>query len=197
MRWTNTPWLAVVAVLGLAATTSSGGLRVLAAGGPPQAPAPAGTPRTERRQALRDAGRDIPSDERREALHDDTRVATLTNARRAAIGLPPLRVESRLSHAAGLHARQMAARGRLGHVLRGATHPRPEDRLAAAGYRWQAYAENVAVGQRDPDAVVDAWMRSSSHRANIVDPALTELGVATAVDAAGRPYYVQVFGRPR
>ncbi|NOT43739.1 MAG: CAP domain-containing protein, partial [Acidobacteria bacterium] len=133
----------------------------------------------------------------REALHDGTRVATLTNARRAGLGLPPLRVEPRLSHAAALHARQMAARGRLGHVLRGATHPRPEDRLAAAGYPWRAYAENVAVGQRDPDAVVDAWMRSSSHRANIVDPALTELGVATAVDAAGRPYYVQVFGRPR
>jgi uncharacterized protein YkwD len=73
----------------------------------------------------------------------------------------------------------------------------PHDRLAAVGYQWQAYAENVAYGQASPASALDAWMHSSGHRANILNASLTELGTGYARDANGRPYYVQVFGRPR
>jgi uncharacterized protein YkwD len=44
---------------------------------------------------------------------------------------------------------------------------------------------------------MDAWMHSSGHRANILNPALAEIGIGFARDSAGRPYYVQVFGTPR
>jgi uncharacterized protein YkwD len=121
----------------------------------------------------------------------------LTNAERSNAGLAALRASSRLMEAAQLHADQMARLGRLEHVLSGAQYPRPEDRLAAAGYQWSSYAENIAMGQTTAAAAMDSWMRSSGHRANILSTSNTEIGIAFARDSAGRPYYVQVFGRPR
>jgi uncharacterized protein YkwD len=99
--------------------------------------------------------------------------------------------------AAQLHADQMARLGRLEHVLSGGRYPKPEDRLAAADYQWSSYAENIAMGQTSAAGVMDSWMRSSGHRANILSPNNTEIGIGFARDSRGRPYYVQVFGRPR
>ena len=124
-------------------------------------------------------------------------IVQLTNAERSSPGLPALRASSRLNEAAQLHADQMARLGRLAHDLSGAQYPRPENRLAAAGYQWSAYAENIAMGQSTAAAAMDSWMRSSGHRANILSTSVTEIGVGVARDSAGRPYYVQVFGRPR
>ena len=124
-------------------------------------------------------------------------IVQLTNAERSNAGLPALRISGQLMEAAQLHADQMARLGRLEHVLSGAQYPRPEDRLAAARYQWSAYAENIAMGQSTPAAAMDSWMRSSGHRANILSTSVTEIGIGFARDSAGRPYYVQVFGRPR
>ena len=77
-----------------------------------------------------------------------------------------------------------------------ARYPRLEDRLAAAEYRWQAAGENLAFGQQSAAAVVAGWMQSPGHRANILHATFTEMGVAYLTDTNGRPYYVQVFGRP-
>jgi uncharacterized protein YkwD len=120
----------------------------------------------------------------------------LTNAERSNAGRPALRSSGRLMEAAQLHADQMARLGRLEHVISGAPYPRPEDRLAAAGYQWSAYAENIAMGQGSATAAMDSWMRSSGHRANILNANVTEIGIGFARDSAGRPYYAQVFGRP-
>ena len=121
----------------------------------------------------------------------------MTNAERSNAGLPTLRASSRLMEAAQLHADQMARLGRLEHVLSGSQYPRPEDRLAAAGYQWSSYAENIAMGQSTAAAAMDSWMHSSGHRANILSTSNTEIGIGFVRDSAGRPYYVQVFGRPR
>jgi uncharacterized protein YkwD len=121
----------------------------------------------------------------------------LTNSERSNAGLPVLRSNSRLMEAAQLHADQMARLGRLEHVLSGSQYPRPEDRLAAAHYEWSSYAENIAMGQSSAAAAMDSWMRSSGHRTNILSTSNTEIGIGFARDSAGRPYYVQVFGRPR
>jgi uncharacterized protein YkwD len=120
----------------------------------------------------------------------------LTNAARASARVPVLRANSRLMQAAQLHARQMARLGRLDHVLPRADYPRPEDRLKKARYAWQAWAENVALGQRDPDQVVRSWMKSRPHRANILNREVTEIGVGYARDAKGQVYWVQLFARP-
>jgi uncharacterized protein YkwD len=124
-------------------------------------------------------------------------LASLTNAERRQAGLPALAVSQSLMRAAQLQADQMASVGQMAHSLPGARYPEPQDRLAAVGYRWQAYAENVAYGQGSPASAMSAWMGSSGHRANILNPGLTEIGAAVANGSDGRPYWVQVFGNPR
>ena len=120
----------------------------------------------------------------------------LANAQRARAGLPPLRANSRLMQAAQTQAEQTASARQLQHVLPDAKYPRPEDRLGASGYPWRAWAENIAFGQKTPSDAVEAWMQSPGHRKNLLDPKYTELGTGVAADATGRPYYVQVFGKP-
>jgi uncharacterized protein YkwD len=123
-------------------------------------------------------------------------IVDLTNVERSRAGVSPLRVEGRLMKAAQLQAEQMASLGRMDHVLRDGRYPAPQDRLAAAGYKWRAYAENIAYGQRGPEDVTGSWMGSKGHRANMLSGAYTELGTGYAVDDRGRSYYVQVFGKP-
>ena len=123
-------------------------------------------------------------------------VVELTNTERGISGHTRLRTNARLMRAAQLHAEQMARAGQQAHVLPHAAYPRTEDRLAAAGYQWQSYGENLALGQAGPAEAVRSWMHSPVHRRNIVHPNFTELGVGYAIDRAGRPYYVQVFATP-
>jgi uncharacterized protein YkwD len=124
-------------------------------------------------------------------------LASLTNTERARAGLPGFTVNPSLMRGAQIHAEQMVATGQMAHQLSGVRYPQPQDRLAAVGYQWQAYAENVAYGQGSPASALTAWMGSSGHRANILNAGLTEIGTGIARDAAGRPYYVQLFGHPR
>jgi uncharacterized protein YkwD len=123
-------------------------------------------------------------------------VLDLTNAERRRAGLPALRENRQLASAAQLQSEQMGSMGQMDHVIPGAPYPTPKDRLAAVNYAWEAYGENVAMGQRSGSEVVAAWMNSAGHRANILSPRYTELGVGLAIDADGRPYYAEVFGRP-
>jgi len=99
--------------------------------------------------------------------------------------------------AARLHAEQMAAYRRADHTISGATYPTMQSRLDAVGYVYSSAAENVAWNQGSAQEAVNSWMNSSGHRANILDPQLTEMGAAMARDANGQPYWIQVFGRPR
>ena len=123
-------------------------------------------------------------------------IVELTNLERAKAGLPPLEADERLMTAAQLHADQMAQLSLFDHVLPNAPYPSPTDRLAAAGYQWQAWAENIAFGMPTPSAAVEGWMESSGHRENLLNTQLTELGAAFATGAEGRTYFAQVFGLP-
>ena len=123
-------------------------------------------------------------------------IADLTNVERSRAGIAPLRVEGRLMKAAQMQAEQMASLGRMDHVLSDGPYPAPKDRLAAAGYKWRAFAENIAYGQRGAEAVTESWMGSTGHRANMLNGSYTEIGTGYAVDGRGRTYFVQVFGKP-
>jgi uncharacterized protein YkwD len=125
-----------------------------------------------------------------------TRIVQHTNDARMRQGLAPLAMNVRLMHAAQLHAEQMARAGRMEHTLPRAPYPALRDRLAAAGYEWSATAENIALDYREAAGAVDGWMRSPSHRANMLSATYSEMGAGYVVDARGRRYYVQVFGRP-
>jgi len=123
-------------------------------------------------------------------------VITLTNAERTQFRRAALRANPRLMRAAQLQADQMARARRMAHELPGARYPRTLDRIAAADYRWYSVGENVAFGQPNAAKVLDSWMHSRGHRTNILNATFTEMGAGYAIDRTGRPYYVQVFGRP-
>jgi uncharacterized protein YkwD len=69
----------------------------------------------------------------------------------------------------------------------------PWDRSKAAGYD-NAIGENVAMGYRDAASVMDGWMNSPGHRANILNCSAKAIGVGLAKASDGSPYWTQLFG---
>jgi uncharacterized protein YkwD len=111
----------------------------------------------------------------------------LINAQRTAQGLKPLASDGRLQAAAGAYARDMVDRRFFDHVSPGGGTMM--DRLHAAGWNptgaWSA-GENIAWGSGDlgtPAKIVDAWMHSPGHRANILSKAFTQIGLGIAAGA--------------
>jgi uncharacterized protein YkwD len=110
---------------------------------------------------------------------------------------PPLRTNPRLEKAATLHAQDMAQHQYVEHVGRdGSTFAQ---RITRAHYGWHSVGENVAAGQRTPEDVVQDWLASPGHCANIMSDEFTEMGVAFSVNMNARPvvYWAQEFGRAK
>ena len=127
-------------------------------------------------------------------IQDD--VIRLTNKYRRKEGLRRLKADTQLSKAAQGHADDMDDVGRyLGH--KSSDGRDFEARIDEAGYDWRSIRENVASGQQSAKAVVQGWMESPGHRANILSDDITEIGVGFAVDdSSGMTYWVQKFGAP-
>jgi uncharacterized protein YkwD len=70
----------------------------------------------------------------------------------------------------------------------------PGDRITRAGYTWSAYGENVAYGYATPEQVMNGWMNSPGHRANILNCSFKEIGVGLAQPGS---YWTQDFGTAR
>lgn len=125
-------------------------------------------------------------------------VLAATNRERSAAGLKPLTLNAQLSASAAWMAADMAKNAYFSHSDR---HRRaPKDRITAFGYRdWAMVGENLAGGQESATSVVAAWMKSAGHRANILDTAFTEIGIARVYEPMSpyRYYWVQTFGRPQ
>jgi hypothetical protein len=117
----------------------------------------------------------------------EQQVLDLTNQERAKNGLAPLKGNAELNYAADKYAEVMAQRHVLSHT--GPDGSTPRDRAKAVGFEAQTIGENIAVGQKTPEQVVDAWMKSPGHRANILNPRYTEIGVGF-----DKNYWVQDFG---
>jgi hypothetical protein len=109
-------------------------------------------------------------------------VIGLVNQERTAQGLPPLKENPELNAAAKAHSQAMAEENFFNHTNPG-TDSTPGDRVAAAGYEWSFVAENIGQGYSTPDEVVEGWMDSSGHRANILSTDAREIGVGYAYDA--------------
>lgn len=120
----------------------------------------------------------------------ERRVIDLTNQRRAENGCPPLAANNRLHAAALGHSIDMATQDYFSHTsLDGSSM---SDRIDRQGYGWRRLAENIAAGYPSPEAVVEGWMNSPGHRANILNCDLTEIGVGHY-----QRYWTQNFGTPR
>ncbi|MFE9880742.1 sigma-70 family RNA polymerase sigma factor [Streptomyces sp. NPDC005784] len=113
-------------------------------------------------------------------------VVVLVNKERAAAGCGPLTEDTQLEEAARAHSDDMAARDFFDHT-------NPGQRITAAGYRWSTYGENIAMGQQTPQAVMDSWMNSPGHRANILNRSFKNIGVGVHKGSGG-PWWTQDFG---
>ncbi|MFF8669848.1 CAP domain-containing protein [Streptomyces sp. NPDC015242] len=119
-------------------------------------------------------------------------VTDLTNRARTRAGLPPLAVDALLTAAARAHSADMVARAFYAHTAPDGS--RPGDRAAAAGSTLRAIGENIACGQRSPADVVEGWMNSPGHRANILRPEFTRIGIGFACGGRAGTYWTQMFG---
>ena len=123
----------------------------------------------------------------------ETEVVTLTNTYRTANGCGALRIDARLVAAARAHSTDMVTNSFFSHT--GSNGSTFVQREVAAGYTTGASAENIAWGYRSPQEVVDGWINSAGHRANILNCGSVAVGVGVAYKADGTPYWTQDFGR--
>ncbi|MDQ1073131.1 CAP domain-containing protein [Streptomyces canus] len=119
-------------------------------------------------------------------------VVGLTNRERARAGLPPLGVDPLLARAAQAYSTDMAVRAFYSHTSPEGTQP--WDRAAAAGSTRRSIGENIACGQRSAAEVVEGWMNSPGHRANILKPGFTHIGIGFAGGGPAGTYWTQLFG---
>lgn len=117
-----------------------------------------------------------------------SQVVALVNAERAKYGLSALKVDSRV---------QQAAQVRAAETVQSFSHTRPNGSsfstaLTEAGVSYTRSGENIAYGQSTPQQVVQAWMNSSGHRANILNESFTTIGVGYTV-SGGTAYWAQLF----
>ncbi len=116
-------------------------------------------------------------------------VLSLVNKERAKEGLAPLTAHASMGNAAMVRARE---------IQTSFSHTRPNGSgfstaLKEAGVTYNRAGENIAWGQKTPAQVVNAWMNSSGHRANIMNPNFTRIGIGYLQNSAGTPYWVQLF----
>lgn len=140
----------------------------------------------------------------RDAPAISNRILTLVNSARAKPrkcgrtafpAAPALILSSTLGNAALTHARDMAAHEFLEH--KGSDGSTPAERATRAGYQWRNIAENIAAGATTAESVMQGWLESPGHCANIMSPQYTEMGVSyvTDPDSQAGIYWAQVFGR--
>lgn len=124
-------------------------------------------------------------------------VIALTNQERAKHGLHDLFYDYRLTLAAQGHADDMAQNNYFSHTsLDGRS---PSQRITATGYIWNYAAENIAAGYTSAATVVNGWINSPGHHANMISPTSCDIGVGYAYNSNDPSmyyhYWVQNFGR--
>jgi uncharacterized protein YkwD len=133
----------------------------------------------------------------------ENQVFDLTNQRRTAgatcgttafAPAPALTFDARLQCAARKQSKDMATHNFFSHT--GSDGTSFSTRIKNAGYTFRAAAENIAAGQTTPSAVVNAWMNSSGHCTNIMNPNLKNLGVGYFFNSSADfdHYWTQDFG---
>lgn len=121
----------------------------------------------------------------------EERVAQLVNIEREKNGLQPLTFDSSISNVARAKSKDMADNNYFAH--QSPTYGSAGDMLRNFGINWSAWGENIASGQNTPEEVVNAWMNSEGHRANILSPNFGKIGVGYVTSANGTPYWTQLF----
>ena len=118
----------------------------------------------------------------------ESEVVRLVNVERAKHGLPALTEDWQLSRVARYKSEDMRDRKYFSHTS--PTYGSPFEMMKNFGIKYRTAGENIAKGQKTPTEVVNAWMNSSGHRANILNSSFTHIGVGYAKDGN---YWTQMF----
>ncbi|MED0985915.1 CAP domain-containing protein [Bacillus paramycoides] len=116
-----------------------------------------------------------PAEEAKSLSEFEQRVVELTNAERTKQGLPALKIDTELSKVARIKSEDMQKNNYFDH--NSPTYGSPFDMMKKFGISYKSAGENIAQGQRTPEEVVQAWMNSAGHRANILNSGFTHIGV--------------------
>ena len=156
----------------------------------PEAPVTPAKPETQAEPAKPEASVQDPA----QSLGDyEQQVVNLVNQERAAAGLPALKVNDKLAGVAGKKAEDLRDGNYFDH--NSPTYGSPFDMMKQFGITYSSAGENIAKGQKTPEAVMNGWMNSSGHKANILNSSFTEIGVGYVTDSNGTTYWVQMFIR--
>lgn len=118
-------------------------------------------------------------------------VVNLVNEERAKAGLSELKLNTNAAAAAQIRAQELTSN--FSHTRPNGSHF--STALKEAGVSYSSVGENIAYGQTSPEAVMNQWMNSSGHRANILNPDFAEIGVGHYQTASGVHYWTQLFIR--
>ena len=134
----------------------------------------------------------IPETAPLSALEDE--VIRLVNVERAKNGLPALTKNWEVARVARIKAQDMIDNKYFAH--NSPVYGSPFNMMENFGLRFSSAAENIAYGQKTAAAVMQTWMNSPGHRANILSKTVTQIGVGAAKAANGTLYWTQMFIKP-
>lgn len=115
-------------------------------------------------------------------------VLEIVNRYRTQNGLKPLTLNTRLSQLARMKSEDMRNNHYFAH--QSPTYGSAFDMMKKYGISYNYAGENIAMGQRTPAQVMEAWMNSAGHRKNILDPNFTQIGIGYVSDGN---YWTQMF----
>ena len=118
-------------------------------------------------------------------------VVRLVNVERSKRGLNELSFNIQLSNVATLKSQDMIDKNYFSHTS--PTYGSPFDMMKQFNISYKTAGENIAMGQKTPAEVVNAWMNSQGHRENILNSNFTEIGVGVAKSSNGTLYWTQMF----
>lgn len=130
----------------------------------------------------------LPGNDTSEYSDFATEVTRLVNEIRRSYGLSQLTLDDDLSKVAQAKSQDMHDVGYFAHES--PTYGTPFEMMRSFGITYRAAGENIAKGFRTPESVVDAWMNSEGHRANILSPKFSRIGIGYVADGG---YWTQMF----
>lgn len=134
----------------------------------------------------------IPTNSSVKAFENE--VVRLVNVQRANRGLRALVQNWQLSNLARTKSQDMINSKYFSHIS--PTYGSPFNMMENVGINFSAAGENIAMGQSTPAQVMNAWMNSAGHRANILSGSYTQIGVGLAKNKNGICYWTQEFINP-
>lgn len=121
-------------------------------------------------------------------------ILNLVNAERKKAGVQPLTLSDKLTNVANIKAKDMADKNYFSHDS--PTYGSPFDMMKKFGISYSYAGENIAAGQKTAEEVMNSWMNSSGHKANILNKNFTQLGVGFYRGGQYGTEWVQMFIRP-